>query len=78
MPTVRPAPNQLRWQALAFGMFCHFGVNTFAGLEWSDGSLDPAIFHPQRLDPAQWVATAQQAGMRYLILTAKHHDSFCL
>jgi alpha-L-fucosidase len=71
-------PSQLRWQELEFGMFCHFGINTFAGTEWSDGSLDPAIFAPRQCDPAQWVATAQQGGMRYLILTAKHHDGFCL
>src|SRR5215475_13563100 len=78
MAGIRPTPQQLRWQELAYGMFCHFGINTFYGKEWSDGTLDPAAFYPRRFDPAQWVATAQAAGMRYLILTAKHHDGFCL
>jgi alpha-L-fucosidase len=76
--TVRPTAAQLQWQELKFGMFCHFGINTFYGMEWSDGTLDPAGFAPGRLDARQWVETAQAAGMRYLILTAKHHDGFCL
>ena len=76
--TVKPTAGQLRWQELQFGMFCHFGINTFFGMEWSDGSLDPAGFAPGRLDARQWVETARAAGMRYLILTAKHHDGFCL
>jgi alpha-L-fucosidase len=75
---LRPTSQQLRWQELEYGMFCHFGINTFYGKEWSDGTLDPAAFHPRLFDPAQWVAAAQAAGMRYLILTAKHHDGFCL
>jgi alpha-L-fucosidase len=75
---VKPSAAQLGWQAAEFGMFCHFGINTFYGKEWSDGSLDPAGFNPRRLDPRQWVTTAQAAGMRYMILTAKHHDGFCL
>ncbi len=76
--TVTPTPQQLAWQAAEFGLFCHFGINTFYDKEWSDGSLSPAGFRPARLDARQWVETAQQAGARYLILTAKHHDGFCL
>lgn len=76
--TAKPTPGQLQWQDLAFGMFCHFGINTFYGKEWSDGSLKPAGFNPRRLDARQWVETARAAGMRYLIFTAKHHDGFCL
>ncbi len=56
--TVKPTAGQLRWQELQFGMFCHFGINTFYGMEWSDGSLDPAGFAPGRLDARQWVETA--------------------
>lgn len=74
----RPTPQQLAWQRAAFGMFCHFGVNTFNGREWSDGTLDAASFNPSAFDARQWVQTAVDAGMRYLVLTAKHHDGFCL
>ncbi|WP_195909263.1 alpha-L-fucosidase [Microlunatus sp. Gsoil 973] len=78
LPLIPPTPGQLAWQRQEFGVFFHFGVNTFAGLEWSDGTLDPSIFNPTRLDADQWVATAADAGARYVILTAKHHDGFCL
>lgn len=73
-----PTSLQLNWQAQEFGMFCHFGINTFYRKEWSDGTLSPAAFNPAHLDARQWVETAQAAGMRYLIFTAKHHDGFCL
>lgn len=59
-------------------MFLHFGLNTFAGLEWSDGTLDPAIFDPTDLDANQWVDTAVELGAAYVVLTAKHHDGSCL
>ena len=76
--TVIPTPEQLAWQEAGFGMFLHFGINTFHGREWSDGTLDPATFDPSALDAAQWVDVARRAGARYLVLTAKHHDGFCL
>jgi len=76
--TTRPTPRQLAWQQDGFGLFLHFGVNTFNGREWSDGSLDPATFDPDGLDARQWVRTAVEAGARYVVLTAKHHDGFCL
>ena len=60
-----PSPAQLRWQHAEFGLFCHFGINTFYGKEWSDGSLSPAGFNPTRFDAAQWVTTARAAGMNY-------------
>jgi alpha-L-fucosidase len=73
-----PTPAQLRWQQLEFGVFIHFGINTFAGKEWSDGTIPASVFNPSELDAASWVRTAKEAGARYFILTAKHHDGFCL
>ena len=59
-------------------MFVHFTVNTFTGKEWGDGSESPQIFNPRKLDAQQWARTAKDAGFRSMILTAKHHDGFCL
>ena len=73
-----PTPAQLSWQRAGFGVFLHFGINTFYGHEWSDGTLDPRGFDPTELDAEQWVAHAQAAGAARVILTAKHHDGFCL
>lgn len=73
-----PTPQQVRWQRMEMNMFCHFGPNTFSGLEWGEGTEPEDIFNPTALDCHQWVATAQTAGMRGIILTAKHHDGFCL
>jgi alpha-L-fucosidase len=60
------------------GMFFHFGINTFHGKEWSDGTLPASSFDPTSLDARQWVRTARDLGARYVVLTAKHHDGFCL
>jgi len=73
-----PTRRQLAWQDLEFGLFCHFGVNTFTGREWGEGTEDPAIFNPTTLDCGQWARAAGRAGCRYALLTAKHHDGFCL
>lgn len=76
----RPAPSaaQLQWQRDELAMFLHFGVNTFTDREWGDGTEDPSIFNPSKLDARQWARTARSAGFRAMILTAKHHDGFCL
>lgn len=73
-----PTEAQLAWQRMEINMFCHFGPNTFSGAEWGDGTEAEEIFSPRRLDCSQWVKVAQEAGMRGIILTAKHHDGFCL
>lgn len=74
----RPTKHQLRWQELEMGMFCHFGMNTFHNKEWGEGTDAPDTFNPSSLDCNQWAKTAKRAGFKYLILTAKHHDGFCL
>src|SRR5947207_9160551 len=76
----RPLPSaaQLQWHRDELAMFLHFGVNTFTDREWGDGQEDPAIFAPASLDAREWARTARAAGFRALILTAKHHDGFCL
>jgi alpha-L-fucosidase len=77
-PRPHPSAAQLDWQRDELAMFLHFGVNTFTDREWGDGTEDPAIFNPESLDARQWARTARAAGFRSLILTAKHHDGFCL
>src|SRR4051812_35230153 len=74
----RPTAAQLAWQRDELAMFLHFGVNTFTDREWGDGKEDPAIFAPRHLDARQWARAARAGGFRALILTAKHHDGFCL
>lgn len=73
-----PTPEQLAWQQAGLGMFFHVGINTFAGKEWSDGTVPASDFAPTDLDAEEWVRTARDLGARYVVLTAKHHDGFCL
>jgi len=73
-----PSERQLAHQQLEFYAFIHFTVNTFTGKEWGDGTENPSIFNPTKLDAEQWVKSICAAGMRGLILTCKHHDGFCL
>jgi alpha-L-fucosidase len=77
-PVPVPSPAQLAWQRDELALFLHFGVNTFTDREWGDGTEDPAIFAPTALDARQWARSARAAGFRAMVLTAKHHDGFCL
>src|SRR5450432_3845405 len=73
-----PSPEQLAWQTQELSAFFHFGINTFSGKEQGDGTDSPTIFNPTGLDPTQWMATLRGAGFRQAMLSAKHHDGFCL
>ncbi|MGD8726150.1 MAG: alpha-L-fucosidase [Gemmatimonadales bacterium] len=75
---VIPTPQQLAYQQQEFIGFLHFSVNTFTDREWGFGDESPQVFDPAELDTHQWASVAAEVGMGELILTAKHHDGFCL
>lgn len=75
---VKPSNRQLKWQAVEFYGFIHFGINTMTNNEWGKGNEELSEFNPVSLDAAQWIKSLKAAGMKGAILTCKHHDGFCL
>ena len=78
IPSEKPSKYQKDQIKRKYGMFIHFGINTFHDVEWSDGSFPVETYAPTEIDARQWVKTAKDAGMKYIILVAKHHEGFCL
>lgn len=78
LASIRPSERQLAWQEMEFYAFVHFGMNTMTGREWGMGHEDPSLFDPSDLDVDGWMTAIASAGMTGVILTAKHHDGFCL
>ena len=78
IPARTPNAAQLEMIERKYGMFIHFGINTFHDMEWTDGSLPASSYNPTAVDAEQWIEVAKNAGMKYVILITKHHDGFCL
>jgi len=76
--SVRPSERQIAWQELEFTAFLHYGMNTFTNAEWGSGTEDPVAYNPSDLNTDQWCEALKAAGVTACIITAKHHDGFCL
>ncbi len=79
-PAILPTPTerQLNWHRRGMYAFVHFNINTFTDVEWGSGKEDPKLFNPKKIDTDQWCRIFREAGMTGVIITAKHHDGFCL
>lgn len=77
-PSTKPNSYQLAQIKRKYGMFIHFGINTFYDEEWTDGTKPPSSYKPLAVDADQWIRVAKLAGMKYVILVTKHVDGFCL
>ena len=73
-----PSDRQISVQKMEFYAFIHYGINAFTNREWGDGTEDIQIFNPKKLNTDQWCESIKKAGMKGVIMTAKHHDGFCL
>lgn len=78
IPSLKPNKYQREQIDRKFGMFIHFGINTFNNTEWSDGTLPIESYSPTAIDADSWIKTAYEAGMNYVVLITKHHDGFCM
>lgn len=83
--TIAPAPygpvpneNQMRWQEMEYYAFVHFSLNTYTDQSWGFGNEDVKLFNPEKADCRQWARICKEAGMKGIIITAKHHCGFCL
>lgn len=78
IPAEEPSQGQLQQMKRKFGMFLHFGINTFENVQWSDGTVPAERYCPGQIDADQWVRTACEAGMKFVLLVSKYHDGFCM
>ena len=75
---MKPTPQQVEWADLEMGAIIHFGTNTFLDREWGDGTAPVSTFDPPNVDAEQWIEAVKAAGVKYVVLVAKHHDGFTL